>query len=164
MGPVPAVDSALQRRLRPGPVALVAGLGVVLAVGLVSAVLVTHRTSPAQGTPAVLPVAGSAAPATHTPTPLVTHSVRYELSGGAALDITYVVDGSGIAQVAEADSPWAASVSLRAPAQGTQFYSLSARDGGQGTLTCRITVDGTVVAEQTVGVPDGVVRCSKTLG
>jgi hypothetical protein len=165
MGSAPAVDSALRRRLRPGSVALISGLGVVLAVGLVSAVLVTqlttHGARPAQGTPERFPVAGSA---TATSPPVVIHSVRYELSCDGAVNITYVVEDADIAQVAEAGSPWSVSVSWQARANSALFYSLSAEDGGLGTLKCRITVDGTVLTEGTVSGPNGVLRCSKTVG
>ncbi|GLY69484.1 MmpS family transport accessory protein [Amycolatopsis taiwanensis] len=156
-----AVDSTPERRLRHGSVALIAGLGVVLAVGLVFGVLTTHRTSVAQGPPAGMPAAG---PVTPAPAPPVTHSVQYELSGGRALNITYVVQDSNIAQVAEADGPWSASLSWQIPAHSGQFYSLSAEDSGQGTLKCRITVDGTLLAEQTVATPGGVVRCFVAAG
>lgn len=161
MSRVLAVGSEPKRRLRRGSAALFVGAGVMLAVGLISIVFTTHGTKPpGQGAPTGAPAAG---PTTPAPEPRVTHSVRYELTGDGALDITYV-DGSTIAQVAKADTPWSATLSFAVPAHSTQFYSLTARDAGQGSLTCRLVVDGTPVAEQTVSAPGAVVRCSKTLG
>ncbi|HKS43802.1 MAG TPA: MmpS family transport accessory protein [Amycolatopsis sp.] len=162
MGAAPAVGQVPKMRwLRSGPVTLFAGAAVLLAVGLISIVVTTHRTSPVPGAPAGAPTAGPVNPA---PEPLVTHTVRYELTGGAARNISYVTQGSGLAQVAATGSPWAVSLERQAAPRSSQYYSLSAQDTGQGTLKCRVLVDGTVISERSVTGPGEVVRCAKTLG
>jgi hypothetical protein len=97
------------------------------------------------------------------PETLVTHSVRYELSGGTALNITYVTEGAAISQVPQAAASWSVTLERTGPAGTAQYYSVSAQDAGPGTLKCRILVDGVVLSERTVTAPNGVVRCSKSL-
>lgn len=158
MGVVPAVGPARKvRRLGPGSVVLTTVLGLALAGGFTGAALAAYRSGPAQ---AALPAAPSAGPA--GPEPMVTHTVRYELTGDFARDITYVTQGSGIAQVAQASTPWSVSFEHRAAARSSRYYSLSARAAGRGMLTCRILVDGAVVSERSVSDSDGIIHCSKT--
>jgi hypothetical protein len=159
MGIVPAVDPVRKgRRHHSGSIALIAGLGVVLAVGLT--VLTAHKPDPASSTLTGTPAADSlVAP----PDPLVTHNVSYQLTGDGALNITYVTANSDIAQVTRASTPWSVTLSWQTPEHGSLFYSLTAQDAGPGTLSCRIVVDGAVVSERLVSGPNAVVRCSETL-
>lgn len=162
MGAGPAVGPARKvRRPRSGPVVIVAGLAVIVAVGLVSALANPGPAARSRGTLA----SGPTTPAVVSPVPetLVTHAVRYELSGGTALNITYVTDGAAITQVPQTAPPWSATLERKAPADSAQYYSISAQDTGAGTLKCRVLVDDVVQSERTVTAPHGVVRCSKTL-
>ena len=139
---------------------LIAGLGVVLAVGLVTGLLATNRA----GAPAPASLSGTGAPAVSTPAPVVSRAVVYELTGGAgALNITYAGPNADIAQVEQADTPWSVTLDREAAEGSTQFYSLSASNAGGGKLNCRIFVDGTVVSEASVAAPQDVVRCSKSM-
>jgi hypothetical protein len=137
---------------------LLAGLGVVLAIGLVSMVVVGQRS----GGPAPATLNGVNVPATPVPVPVV-HEVTYELTGGGrALNITYVGQGADIEQVPEAGTPWSTTVDHTSTTGSSEYFSLTARNAGPGGLGCRISVDGTTVSESTTG-PQGVVRCSKSL-
>ncbi|WP_236796887.1 MmpS family transport accessory protein [Amycolatopsis sp. GM8] len=147
-----------QRKPRSGLAVLLAALGVVLAVGLVSAVVAKRPDAP---TPATLN--GINPPTAPASVPVVSHLITYQLTGvGDALTITYVGQGADIEQVAEAVVPWSASVQHTSPEGSDQYFSLTARNAGSGSLGCRITVDGTTVSESTAG-PQDVVRCSKSM-
>ncbi|MFD2422473.1 MmpS family transport accessory protein [Amycolatopsis pigmentata] len=148
------------RRPRSGPVVIIAGLAVIVAVGLVSALANPTPGARSRGTLAGGPTTTGVSPVPET---LVTHTVRYELSGGTALNITYVTEGAAITQVSQAAAPWSATLERKAPAGSAQYYSISAQDTGAGTLKCRVLVDDVVQSERTVTSPHGVVRCSKTL-
>lgn len=150
------------RRPRSGPVVIVAGLAVVVAIGLASALANPGPAVRSRGTLASGPTA-SAGGVSPVPEALVTHAVRYELSGGTALNITYVTDGAAITQVPQAAAPWSATLERTVPADSVQYYSISAQDTGTGTLKCRVLVDDVVQSERTVTAPHGVVRCSKSL-
>jgi hypothetical protein len=159
MGIVPAVDHTRKgRRHHSGSIALIAGLGVLLAVGLT--VLTAHKPDTA---PSALTGTPAGGPFVAQPEPLVTHTVSYQLTGDGALNITYVTANSDIAQLMLASTPWSVTLSWQTPEHGSSFYSLTAQDAGQGTLNCRIVVDGAVVSERLVSGPNAVVRCSKTL-
>lgn len=165
MGAGPAVGPVRKvRRPRSGPIVLVAGLAVIVAVGLASALANPGPSARSRGTlagwPTTTTAAGGVSPVPET---LVTHAVRYELSGGTALNITYVTEGSAITQVPQAASPWSATLERKALAGSAQYYSITAQDTGPGTLKCRVLVDDVVQSERTVTAPRGVVRCSKTL-
>ncbi|NKQ58673.1 hypothetical protein HFP15_38100 [Amycolatopsis sp. K13G38] len=161
MGVVPATDhGSAQRRLGSGALVLIAGLGVVLAVGLVTGLIATNRSS----APAPASLAGTGAPVAPAPAPVVSHAVVYELSGGqAALNITYVGQDAGIAQVAQAGTPWSVALERQVAKDSTQYYSVSAQNAGSGTLNCRIVVDGVTVSEASAAAPQGMVRCSKSM-
>jgi hypothetical protein len=162
MGADPAVGPARKvRRPRSGPVAIVAGVGVVVAVGLVSALTDPEPPAPSRGTPAGAPTTTAAV--SPVPETLVTHTVRYELGGSTALNITYVTERAAITQLPQVAAPWSASLERKATAGSAQYYSISAQDSGSGTLKCRVLVDGLVQSERTVSAPHGMVRCSKTL-
>jgi hypothetical protein len=164
MGADPAVGHARKvRRPRSGPVAIVAGVGVVVAVGLVSALTDPEPSAPSRGTLAGAPTTTTTAAVSPVPETLVTHTVRYELGGSTALNITYVTERAAITQLPQVAAPWSASLERKAAAGSAQYYSISAQDSGSGTLKCRVLVDGLVQSERTVSAPHGVVRCSKTL-
>ncbi|GAB3582773.1 hypothetical protein GCM10027445_56560 [Amycolatopsis endophytica] len=163
MGVVPTVGPGPgPRRPLSSSMAVFAGLGVLLTVGLTSMLIAGARgADPVVG---ALNGAGAAVEAPVAPVPQVSYAVTYELSGGAgALNVTYVARGSDIAQVLDTDTPWSVSVERTGPQGAEQYFSLTARNAGRGTLVCRITVDGVVVSERSVSAPQGMVRCSKSL-
>ena len=161
MGVVPAVDPAhRKRRLGSGSIVLIAGLGVVLAIGLVTGLVAAQRSN----APGPASLTGTGAPAVPAPVERVSHAVTYQLSGGhGALNITYVAQASDIAQVAQAGTPWSVSVDHQSTVGSVRYYSLSAQNAGSGTLECRIVVDGKIVSEASVAAPHGMVRCSKSM-
>lgn len=161
MGVVPATRPARRPR-KPGPttVVVLAGIGVVLAVGLVALFTAgPHAEPPA---PAVL--GGVDVPAAPPPVAQVLHSVTYELTGdGRAQDVTYVGQGASIVQVADARTPWSVTLDHRGNAGDSQFFSLSARNAGKGALRCRILVDGAAVSQANTTGIGSVVRCAKSV-
>ncbi|HVV10286.1 MmpS family transport accessory protein [Amycolatopsis sp.] len=163
MGVVPVLPAPGKRRRRTGsgPAALMAGLAVVVAVGLIT-VLVAGQHSGAPSSSNML--GGTEVAVAPAPARIVAHTVQYQLDGGPdALNITYVADGAAIAQVAEAATPWSAVVQRHGTAGESQYYSLSAQNSGKGPLTCRIVVDGATVSEGAAADPHGMVRCSKSV-
>jgi hypothetical protein len=150
-----------ERRLGTGWTTLIAGIGVVLAVGLVSTLVAAHRS--AETRPATLGGRSAPVPVAPAPMPTVTHLVIYQLVGGqAALDITYVTAGADITQVAESPTPWSVAIERHDPVTSSPHLSVSARNGGAGVLSCRIVVDGTTVAERSIADPSGTLHCSKS--
>ncbi|SFK40780.1 MULTISPECIES: MmpS family transport accessory protein [Amycolatopsis] len=134
---------------------LLAGLGAVLAIGVVSVLVAVQR---ADG-PAPATLNGVNVPAAPPP-PVVTHVITYELSGtGTARNVTYVGKGAAIEQVAQAGAPWSVTVEGSA----ARYVSLTAQHAGEGTLTCHILVDGVAVSSSTVSTPEAMLRCSKSL-
>lgn len=160
MGVVPVRRPARGPR-KPGSttVVVLAGIGVVLAVGLVTVLTAGQRSA----TPAPATLNGVNVPAAPAPVQ-VLHSVTYELTGdGGARDITYVGQGAAIVQVPEAPTPWSVSLDHRGNAGDSQFFSVSARNAGKGTLRCRILVDGAAVIQSSASGSGSVVRCAKSV-
>ena len=85
------------------------------------------------------------------------HEVVYEVIGeGTARSITYAsTDGGGFEQVTQVTLPWKKETISRGPAT----HRLVARNDDDGSITCRITIDGTVVTEKTSSGPYAVVAC-----
>lgn len=112
----------------------------------------------------------SAAPTTTAPTasaamqvPAVAASsgrVIYEVTGASrASNITWMTGkGMSMAQVSSARLPWRQEV--QASGEGFFVPTLTAQNSGSGTLTCRITVDGAVVAEVTSEGAYAVAMCA----
>ena len=105
---------------------------------------------------------------TDPPTPLPTPelaTVRYDVYGPArATSITYnVSEGFSSAQDNDVAMPWSKTVKMQREA--TALPVLIAQNAGEGSITCRITVDGTVVKSVTSKGPYAVVTCDgDTLG
>jgi hypothetical protein len=97
--------------------------------------------------------AGTAAPA-------AGHAIVFEVTGDGvskATSITYGIDGKN----QESDGttlPW----QKRTSATSVQTLSLAARSqgDGSGSISCRITVDGNVVANGTAQGQDATVNCN----
>ena len=75
------------------------------------------------------------------------NEVTFEVTGsGSAGAITYS-RGSSVAQVSGVDLPWEQTLP---GAEGPAEYSVSAV-GASGEISCRIVIDGVVLAEETAG-------------
>lgn len=87
-------------------------------------------------------------------------TVVYEVSGAeSAGKITYSANGSaGIAQENGVALPWTTEVQFDAGA--LRVATLTAQNSGSGDITCRITVNGEVVAELTSSGEFAVVSCN----
>nr|WP_218862200.1 MmpS family transport accessory protein [Actinopolyspora biskrensis] len=88
--------------------------------------------------------------------------VVYEVTGsGGANSITFGRGGQ-TSQNTNAELPWSKTAEA---AEGMDFYSLSAQNGqGGGDITCKITVDGEVLAENTSNGQYAVVSCNGNAG
>ncbi|MEU4673811.1 MmpS family transport accessory protein [Amycolatopsis sp. NPDC023774] len=144
--------------LRPlGSVVVVVG---VIAVAIAVASYVTPKAAPTAGEP------GQASPtevAQAEPVAVqnVTRTIVYSLEGeGGARNLTYVAADAGLEQQTEVTTPWSVTVTRTAPAGEAEFASLAAQSAGPGGLTCRITVDGTVVAEKSVSGEGAQLSCT----
>lgn len=144
-------------RLRPtGSVVVVIG---VIAVAFAVASYVMPKAAPAADEGAT-PVVGIAK--AEPVVQLATHSVVYQLLGPAegARNLTYVATGADLEQLAAVTAPWSVTVSRTGPADQVQFSSLAAQNAGPGELTCRIVVDGVVVAEKSVSGEGRQLSCT----
>ena len=140
---------------------ILAGLAVLLILGLVIALIVTSGSqqetvvAPPSVTP--LPSAGKTTPprtrTTRTPIPVppptapsspaapgVTEPVTYEVSGeGRAINITYIADGNMLQTEFNVLLPWSKQVELPEPA--TKTASITVVNFGS-EVTCTVTVNG----------------------
>ncbi|MGH3536582.1 MAG: MmpS family transport accessory protein [Pseudonocardiaceae bacterium] len=92
----------------------------------------------------------------------VTHHVVYKVVGSSGTgSITYTTDGSTqIAQDNGASLPWTKSFDI--PDGMLNLYQVSAQNGGGGSITCTITVDGQQVSHQTSTGDYAIASCSST--
>lgn len=88
--------------------------------------------------------------------------VVYEVTGtGTASNISYGAS-DGISQKTGATLPWKHTEPYDG---GYDFFTLTAQNGNNGgEITCRITVDGEVIKENTSSGPYAVVSCSGNTG
>ncbi|SFT45328.1 CD20-like family protein [Actinopolyspora lacussalsi subsp. righensis] len=88
--------------------------------------------------------------------------VLYEVTGsGGASSITYG-KGTQTSQQTNAELPWSKETGI---ADSVQFYSLTAQNGQSGgDITCKITVDGEVLAENTSNGQHAMVTCNGNTG
>lgn len=151
-----------------GIIAVFGSRKVLAAVGIALCVLGIVVTVVAQGImlDQFNKTINGAAPAGAAPNPIpaqpaATGTVRYEVSGsGKANTISFGANGSQSQRSAER-LPW----SIEQPAEsGFGAYSLMAQNSGDGDITCRVTINGAVVAEQTSSGPYSVVTCSRSSG
>lgn len=156
---VPAGPEPKPRRTR-STVVVLAGIGVLVTVGVITLLAAGQRSQ--QPAPATFNSVNL--PAAPPPVAQILRSVTYELTGdGGASDVTYVGQGANIVQVADTDTPWSVSFDHRGDAGDVQFFTVSARNAGKGTLRCRILVDGTAVSQASTTGAGSVVRCAKTV-
>lgn len=107
---------------------------------------------------------------TGAPDPLDTESaaqgasgtVRYEVTGsGKAMNVSYGA-GSGQSQENSPELPWSKE---QAASDGFDAYVLTVQNGSEGgDITCRLTVDGAVVAENTSTGPYTFASCTGSSG
>jgi hypothetical protein len=165
MSETSAVDSGLKPQ-RDWWRATLVGVAVLTVSALAFLVVLTSRderrapaTSHATGA-SQLPVIATSAPEPAAVNS-VRYSVNYQLTGPANVwDITYVAQGSDIEQEQQSDLPWAKDIARMSTRQGPGYLTISARNEGEGTLTCRIRVNGSIIAENSVSGRDSVVRCA----
>lgn len=137
-----------------------------VAVGVVAlAVALAVQVMPREGRP-VTNGNGQAASSMVEPVAAamraVTHSVIYQLLGDEGVrNITFVADGAVLAQESSAATPWAKTLQRSGLEGRTEFYSVTAQNAGQGTLRCRIIVDGQVVSDEIVAGDHATVSCAK---
>lgn len=143
---------------------------VVAAIGAALCVLAIVVTVALQGLmleaiDETLEEAGTGGGAPAAPPPAeqdASGTVRYEVSGsGEAMNISFGAGGS-MAQETSPALPW----SKEQPASdGFDTYSLTAQNGSDDAeITCRLTVNGEVVVENTSAGPYAVVSCTGTSG
>jgi hypothetical protein len=160
MGVVLPVGPARKPRKTRSTVVVLSGIGVLVTVGVVMVLAAGQRSAP----PVPATLNGVNVPAAPAPVTQILRSVTYELTGDSgANDVTYVGQGASIVQVADADAPWSVSLDHSGNAGESQFFSLSARNAGKGTLRCRILVDGTTVSQASATGAGSVVRCAKSV-
>lgn len=85
------------------------------------------------------------------------HDVTYKVSGASTASIDYVVAG-GQQQANDVPLPWSDTEGLRALSSEARVY-LSAQNGGDGSITCEIDIDGSPVVTNTSTGAYGVVTC-----
>jgi hypothetical protein len=145
---------------RNAGIAMGAVLVVLVIVGAV--VAVTHRDSPADRAASQARIAEALAPSRHI--------VVYELTTTGAptsADITYSTP-SGTGQQQGVDVPLTSKnsgspgITLTDVASGQFLYLSGQLKDGDQDLTCRITVDGKVVAENTSSGEFSIVSCKAT--
>lgn len=156
--PEPAPGRSGPSRFRPSGSAVVV-IGVI-AVAFAVASYVMPKAVPAADQGPATPVVGIA-----KAEPVVqpaTHTVVYQLLGpaGGARYLTYVATGADLEQLAAVTTPWSFTATRTGPADQAQFSSLAAQNAGPGELTCRIVVDGVLVAEKSVSGEGRQLSCT----
>ena len=145
----------------------IAGVAVLLVIGLVVAVFIV--TSSSQETVVAPPIESSATAATTTPrttsrapapapsdttttetsgsgTPGVTEEVVYTVSGeGKALNVTYIDEGGVLQTEFNVTLPWTKTVQLSQPAKDTASVSIF-KLGGE--VSCSITIAGAEISQR----------------
>lgn len=86
---------------------------------------------------------------------LGSSEVKYEITGGAASSVTYGT-AAGISQEADVKLPWSKTVTDDGL---LTIATLDAQNAGSGPVSCKITIDGKVIAEQTSSGQFAVVSC-----
>lgn len=145
-----------------------AGVAVLLVIGLVVAVFIvssssdqtvvapplepsatatttTPRTTTSRA-PAPAPSDTSTSPTSESATPGVTEEVVYTVGGdGKALNITYIDDGGVLQTEFNVSLPWTKTVKLDQPAKDTASVSV-VKLGGE--VSCSISVAGTQITQK----------------
>lgn len=130
--------------------------------GFVALVVLGSAIGTAGGGGGNQPSAGGSSTESTQQAPDKPAQVVYEVTGsGTASNISYGASG-GVSQKTGASLPWKHTEPYDG---GYDFFTLSAQNGNNdGEITCRITVDGEVVKENTSSGPYAVVSCSGNTG
>ncbi|GAA4688394.1 MmpS family transport accessory protein [Phytohabitans rumicis] len=89
--------------------------------------------------------------------------VVYEVSGDGPVSIVYLKeDGRSLAPAKDTDLPWRLELTLEKDAVAVTVTAIR-RAGGDGEVTCRITVDGKEVAKRTAKGTFATASCNKLL-
>jgi hypothetical protein len=131
--------------------------GVAVSPVRSTGVAPTRQPGTATGTPGA-PLPGSAGPDASG-----GHQVTYEVTGsGAAPLLIYAKDESfGLATLSAVALPW--QVSVHFGPSTSALYTVSAQNGGDGAITCRVLVDGREVARKTVQARSAMATCAGAL-
>ncbi|PZT93406.1 MAG: hypothetical protein DI630_27010 [Gordonia sp. (in: high G+C Gram-positive bacteria)] len=118
----------------------------------------TVTTNPTAGGEATQ--AAPAAPPATTTKKKDGKTVVYEVSGdaGSATSITFFTTGSNQSQDNGASLPWSKEITV--DDGDFTFLGVTAQSGGDGEITCKVTVDGKVEAENTSNGAYAVVMCN----
>lgn len=92
------------------------------------------------------------------PAPTAATEVTFEVTGSGSVGVITYSRGPAVAQVSGVELPWEQTAPA---AEGPAEYSVSAA-GASGELSCRIVVDGVVLAEETAG-DYGAISCAGRL-
>ena len=84
------------------------------------------------------------------------HTVTLTVHGGGTMDVAYRV-GNKDSQDTSATSPWQATYHITGE---FPYASITAQNGGSGSISCTITEDGNVVSSNTSNGAYSVVQCS----
>jgi Mycobacterium membrane protein len=149
---------------------LVAGVAVLIVVGLVIALVIADSSRqatvvappPSQPQPSfttptptttsrtptpILPPLPTTAPPTESTTPGATETVTYDVTGdGRAINITYLDTGSVLQTEFNVVLPWSKQVELPEPAESTA--SISVINVGR-EITCSVSINGVQVQQRT---------------
>jgi hypothetical protein len=147
---------------------LVAGIAAVGGASSASRTAAAEAAIPPAGGQALAPCGASdclsaVAPQT-TPLPAdadpASHTVVYAVSGTARHgDLTYATDDtSGTVQEQDVQVPWTKTLPI--PDSALNSYQLTAQNTGSGSITCTVTVDGTVVKTVTASGAYATANCS----
>jgi hypothetical protein len=159
------------RRSNAPLIALVLAVALLLCGGVVTtSVLLVRRASDkakeaAQKIPAVLPTqAPTVLPSELPNLPGLTDgqkvTVKYQVTGDGPATIIYTEKLGGLPKtVSETKLPWKLSVTM----EGLSFVSVSALRTSltEGSITCKATVDGKTVAENTASGVGATATCNK---
>jgi hypothetical protein len=141
---------------------IVGGIVLLIIVISVSSKGGSTTTAGGSGTASATSQAPAAAPAPASGAPGSTASgasgVVYEVTGtGRANNITFGDVTKGLSQQNGTKLPWKKTAPT---SDGFAAYGLTAQNGGSGQISCKITVDGKEIANNTSSGQYAVVSCN----
>jgi hypothetical protein len=152
---------------------LIAVFALLLCIGAGAAGVIAYRNSQDGSTPATDPTRAPAPDPTREPdeddrpiaTPRPTEGgagvVTYEVTGDGPARITYQANARGAAeQVRSATLPWRVEVSMSEDIFSASVFATRVR-ANQGSITCRVLIDGEEVVSRTARGPRAVAVCLK---
>ncbi|BAL85880.1 hypothetical protein AMIS_6600 [Actinoplanes missouriensis 431] len=148
--------SAPPRKSKTPLIALIVAISLLLCGGVVTSGVLIVRSITDKAQEAIEPITKPTLPALPTfPTELPDVpgidpnreiTVTYEVTGDGPVEILYTEQLGAAKVLNRVELPWKVTTTMT----GVALVSVSAqRTGGEGSVTCRATVDGKEVAEQT---------------